>query len=149
VKKYHCDKCLPIARSLMLLSNFVCKVQINYIHAVLIFYRDCIKQEVCTFIKNQKELSLWIQNNYFHAVTSTYLFKVACIVTHEGDINRKEREEEGKCFGLEDTNLPISASNQTLSIFYKQILHQCTASIVASMKPPTTNYNASKLDILR
>jgi hypothetical protein len=109
----------------------------------------CIKQGVCIFVKNQKELSLWIQNNCFHAVTSAYLFKVAYIVAHEGGMNRKEGEEGGKCFGLEDTNLPISAFNRTLSLFHKQILHQRTAGIIVPTKPPTTNYNASKPDILR
>jgi hypothetical protein len=63
-------------------------------------------------------------------------------------MNRKEKEG-GKCFGLEDTNLPISASNWTLSLFHKQILHQRTAGIITPTKPPTTNYNASKSDILR
>jgi hypothetical protein len=64
-------------------------------------------------------------------------------------MNRKKEERGGKCFELEDTNLPISAFNQILSLFHKQILHQCTAGIIAPIKPPTTNYNASKPDILR
>jgi hypothetical protein len=45
--------------------------------------------------------------------------------------------------------LPISAFNQTLSLFHKQVLHQHTAGIIVPTKSPTTNYNTSKPDILR
>jgi hypothetical protein len=44
-------------------------------------------------------------------VISAYFFKIACIVAHEEGMNRKKGEGRRKCFGLEDTNLPISASN--------------------------------------